>query len=258
MSVEINKQDNTPAPWGSEPIRGLDYSFLEIEEPPAVTPEPVMPEPTIEFNAKQAEDYYNRVRTKIVGWAERSGAGKKTTDYILLVPDVMAMFVRMMGDPRISAQLKAEIAAASAYIIVPIDLMPELALGPAGLIDDVIVGMIALNRVVAAMGEGGREVALDHWSGDANLFEKMEEVLTEADQFVTGTVWTGIKKFMADVGSEAKVAVEKARDAAQQQKPRQIDGPVVGSRPILPSGEGSSSKGDDNDSRPILPPNERG
>ena len=70
----------------------------------------------------------------------------------------MALFVRLMADPRVSGQLKAEIAAASAYVIIPVDLMPEAVLGPAGLIDDAIIGMIALNRVVKAMGQAGEDV----------------------------------------------------------------------------------------------------
>lgn len=260
MTDEPQAPKNNSNPWGSEPIRGLNYDYLDITEPPEVTPEPVMPEPqSVEFNSERAEDFYKRIRGKIVQWANGAGAGKATTDYILLVPDIMALFVRMMGDPRVAAQLKAEIAAASAYIIIPIDLMPEAALGPAGLIDDVIVGMIALNRVVTAMGSDGRKVALELWDGDADLFDKMEEVLAKADQFVTGTVWNGIKKFVGEVATEARDTVNRASTGRKKSK-----GPIIegSARPILPPGvtvEGEpNERPPRTDDKRHLPPNERG
>jgi uncharacterized membrane protein YkvA (DUF1232 family) len=187
-----------PAPWGADPIKGLDYSYLDIDEPPAVSPAPVMPTRVGTFNPQQAEDFYKRLRGKITAWAEHAGANKETTGYILILPDIMALFIRLMADPRVSPALKAEIAAASAYVIIPVDLLPELVLGPAGLIDDVIVAMIALNRVVKAMGQVGEDVLLEHWDGDEDILKVIQDILNKADQFVSGTVWNGIKSFMQE------------------------------------------------------------
>jgi uncharacterized membrane protein YkvA (DUF1232 family) len=203
-----------PTPWGSDPIRGLNYDYLSIDKPPAVEPKPVMPERNTKFNALQAQDFYQRVRSRLVAWAQGAGAGKETTNYILMIPDFMALFVRLMGDPRVSTALKAEIAAASAYVISPIDLMPEMVLGPAGLIDDVIVAAIALNRVVAAMGQAGEDVLRQYWDGDDDILMVIKSLLTRADKFVNGTVWTGIKKFMREALSEkegGQVVEGKAR-----------------------------------------------
>ncbi len=198
MPEQKKKVPSGPAPWGSDPIRGLNYDYLDIDKPPSVEPKAVMPVPT-EYNAMQAQDFYQRVRGKIVRWAQGAGAGKEVTKYILLVPDIMALFVRLMGDARVSATLKAEIAAASAYIIIPVDLMPEAVMGPAGLIDDAIVGMIALNRVVKMMGQAGEDILRQHWDGDEDVLQSMKDLLDKADKFVSGTVWNGIKKFMQDI-----------------------------------------------------------
>src|SRR5574341_44852 len=159
-----------------------------------------MPKP-VEYNSLAAQDFYQRVRGKIVTWAQGAGAGKEVTQYILLIPDLMALLVRLMADPRVSSQLKAEIAAASAYIIIPVDLMPEAVMGPAGLIDDAIIGMIALNRVVKAMGQAGEDVLRQYWDGDDDILMVMETLLKRADKFVSGTVWNGIKRFMQDATS---------------------------------------------------------
>ena len=198
MTDQDKKANLGPTPWGSEPIRGVKYDYLDIDKPPEVEPAPVMPKKVNEFSALQAEDFYKRIRSKVVNWAEGAGAGKAITKYVLLVPDIMALFVRLMGDPAVATHLKAEIAAASAYIIIPVDLMPEAVMGPAGLIDDAIVGAVALNRVIKVMGGAGADKLRDYWDGEDDVLQVIEELLGKADQFVTGTVWNGIKKFMAD------------------------------------------------------------
>lgn len=196
-----------PTPWGSEPIRGLNYDYLDIDKPPTVEPKPVVPEKTA-FNAVQVQDFYTRVREKIVRWAQGAGAGQEITNYILLIPDLLALFVRLMGDPRVSPALKLEIAAASAYIISPIDLLPEAVLGPAGLIDDSIVAVIALNRVVKAMGQAGEDMLRQYWEGDQDILKVIQELLIKADQYVSGPVWGGIKRFMQEGSGSGEQIVE--------------------------------------------------
>ena len=190
-----------PTPWGSEPIRGLNYDYLDIDEPKPVEPPKAVVPQVAEYNAAQAQDFYKRTRAKIVKWAQGAGAGKAITNYVLLIPDLMALIVRLMADPRVSTQLKAEIAAASAYVIIPIDLLPEAVMGPAGLIDDAIVAVYALNRVVKIMGQAGENVLRQYWDGEDDILFVIEDLLGKADEFVTGKVWAGIKKFMSQAAS---------------------------------------------------------
>lgn len=255
-----DKKNLGPQPWGSEPIRGLQYDYLDIDEPPNVEPEPVVPQVS-DYNAAQAQDFYQRTRGKVVNWAQGAGAGKEITKYVLLVPDIVALMVRLMGDPRVSGTLKAEIAAASAYIIIPVDLMPEAVMGPAGLIDDAIVGMIALNRVFKAMGQAGADILEQYWDGDDDFLEVMQDTLDKADRLVTGPVWNGIKKFMASAANEVKnVANDVAESSRQQRAQRQLNsGPIVeGSyRPIAPGGQQDQQADDDENDQWLIPPNER-
>ena len=260
MSDDKSKMSNLgPSAWGSEPIRGVNYDYLDIDKPPETTPKPVVPE-IKEYSVAQAEDFYQRVRGKIVAWAQNAGAGKEVTKYILLIPDLMALLVRLMGDPRVSARLKAEIAAATGYIIVPVDLMPEAVMGPAGLIDDAIVAMIALNRVVLVMGQAGEDVLRQYWDGDDDVLDLMQDLLKRADGFVTGRVWKGIKTFMANAAEDLKTVADDVRHSAQQGGQSKPTGPVIeGSyRPILPPNEQGGQKPDDDDQQWIIPPNERG
>ena len=213
MNNKKKKIPDGPAPWGVEPIRGLNYDYLDVDKPATTDTNSILPEKT-PYNAAQAHDYYTRVREKIARWAEGAGAGREVTGYILLIPDLMALFVRLMADPRIAPNLKMEIAAASAYIISPIDLMPELVLGPAGLIDDAIVAVIALNRVVAMMGQAGEDVLRQYWDGDQDILTLMRDLMERADRFVSGPVWNGIKSFMQDTPdskADSNVVDGKAR-----------------------------------------------
>jgi uncharacterized membrane protein YkvA (DUF1232 family) len=257
---EKDKRSNLgPQPWGSDPIRGVNYDYLDITEPPAVSPKPVVPE-VREISTAQAQDFYQQIRGKIIRWAEGAGAGKAITEYVLLVPDIMALMVRLMGDPRVSAQLKAEIAAAAAYIVIPVDLMPEAVMGPAGLIDDAIVGVVALNRVLKAMGQTGEDVLRQYWDGDQDVLDVIRDLLSKADQFVTGRVWNGIKKFMSDAAGQVKEAADDVRRSAQQPRQRKAKGPIVkGSyRPIMPPGmQTDQQDAEDDDQGWIIPPNER-
>lgn len=197
MADKKNKIPAGPTPWGTDPIRGLNYDYLDIDKPASTKAKSIVPE-KVPFNAAQAQDYYTRVREKIVKWADGAGADRDITGYVLLIPDIMALFVRLMADPRISPALKFEIAAASAYIISPIDLLPELALGPAGLIDDAIVAVVALNRVVRMMGQAGEDVLRQYWNGSEDILKVISDLLDKADRFVSGPVWNGIKSFMQE------------------------------------------------------------
>jgi uncharacterized membrane protein YkvA (DUF1232 family) len=205
-----DQQQHVP-PWGSDPIRGLNYDYLDIDRPAPVEPyQPQLPVKA-EFNALAAQDFYQRARGKIVTWAQTYGAGREITGYVLLIPDLMALFVRLMADPSISAALKAQIAAASAYVIVPVDLLPEAFMGPAGLIDDAIVAVIALNRVVKMMGQAGEDALRRYWDGDEDILKVIEDLLGKADHFVTDRVWNGIKRFMGQFGEGGDVVEGRAR-----------------------------------------------
>jgi uncharacterized membrane protein YkvA (DUF1232 family) len=219
VADQDKKSSLGPMPWGTDPIKGLNYDYLDIDAPAPVEPPKAVVPRVVEYNAVQAQDFYQRTRAKIVKWAQGAGAGKATANYILLIPDLMALIVRLMADPRVSATLKAEIAAASAYVIIPVDLLPEAVLGPAGLIDDAIVAVYALNRVVKVMGQAGEDVLRQYWDGDDDILFVIQDLLNKADQFVTGKVWAGIKKFMSEAGGK-----------------QEGSGPIVegSARPIVP------------------------
>jgi len=76
---------------------------------------------------------------------------------------------------------KAKLAAAIAYFISPIDLMPEILLGPLGFIDDIAIIAYVLNSLINEVPE---EVLNRHWAGDRDLFSYVKSAVLLADRMV--------------------------------------------------------------------------
>ena len=136
------------------------------------------------------QDFYRRLRTSVVSWAEGRGASGRYTRYLLLAPDFFHLLVRLSLDPRVPAADKAKAASAIAYFIAPVDLMPEALMGPAGYLDDVALAAFLLHRMVEA-GQGA--VAREHWAGDGDLLEVLRSVLAIADRALGSGLWKKLR-----------------------------------------------------------------
>jgi uncharacterized membrane protein YkvA (DUF1232 family) len=62
--------------------------------------------------------------------------------------DRLALSWRLIFDRRVDANLKLIPPLAILYILSPIDLMPEIILGPLGVVDDVGVAILALETFI--------------------------------------------------------------------------------------------------------------
>jgi uncharacterized membrane protein YkvA (DUF1232 family) len=82
--------------------------------------------------------------------------------YIRQLPAYVRLLGGLISDSRVSMVDKLIVAGAIAYIVMPIDLIPDF-IPFFGEVDDVFVLILALQRLVE---RAGRDVLLDHWSGD--------------------------------------------------------------------------------------------
>jgi len=121
------------------------------------------------------DDVYRTIREKVAGY---TGA---YADYVLLVPDLFLLITRLMLDSRIQTKHKVYMGAAVAYVVSPIDLLPEGRFGPLGYLDDLVVIVAALNML---LNEVDRQIVLEHWSGKDDLLATIQKVLTQADQLI--------------------------------------------------------------------------
>ena len=99
-----------------------------------------------------------------VGLLVAAGRGWQARAVARFVPDCAVLFKRLLGDPRLPRWCKALVAATVAYLLLPVDLVPDF-IPIAGQLDDAILVALVLRTVLRA---GGSELLRDHWPGPAD------------------------------------------------------------------------------------------
>ena len=94
--------------------------------------------------------------------APRSGAKRNVMKAITQLPSYVRLLFGLISDSRVSKVDRFFVIAAAAYIISPIDFIPDI-IPFLGEVDDVFLLMFALQRLV---NNAGRSVVLKHWRGD--------------------------------------------------------------------------------------------
>jgi len=94
--------------------------------------------------------------------APRTGAKRTVMYYIRQLPQYVRLLGGLLRDDRVSMVDKLFVFGAIAYIVMPIDLIPDF-IPFFGEIDDVYILVLALQRLISNAGRG---VLLDHWSGN--------------------------------------------------------------------------------------------
>ena len=87
------------------------------------------------------------------------------SDYVLVIPDILALIYRLLKDDRVSLKTKIIISASIAYVAVPSDFIPR-KIPFIGKIDDLAVVFFALNRVV---NDVPINILLENWEGKNEL-----------------------------------------------------------------------------------------
>jgi Uncharacterized conserved protein len=93
----------------------------------------------------------------------RTGAKRTVMYYIKQFPAYLRLLGGLLTDKRVSMLDKLLVAGAMAYIVMPIDLIPDF-IPFFGEIDDLYLLIFALQRLIS---NAGRSVLLSHWSGPA-------------------------------------------------------------------------------------------
>ena len=137
-------------------------------------------------------DFYRKLRSKVDTWLKsKTGKRHKHARYILLAPDMFHLLVKLTGEPRVPVELKAVLGFAIAYFIMPIDLLPEGILGPAGYMEDIVLSVWVLNKII---NKTGARIVQKHWAGEKDILVEVKTILAQADKLVGSGMLNTIKK----------------------------------------------------------------
>lgn len=141
----------------------------------------------IELNPRE-ERFYDRVRGLVVERQPAVGSGIR--DLLMLFPDLSILLFRLGKDPRVPLGAKVIAGFGIAYILSPVDLLPEFLLGPIGLIDDLLVVATALSRLLKSVHP---DIVREHWSGQGDALEAIKRVTDWADTQLTGRLPAAVR-----------------------------------------------------------------
>jgi uncharacterized membrane protein YkvA (DUF1232 family) len=91
----------------------------------------------------------------------RTGAKRTVMYYIKQFPAYLRLLGGLMTDRRVSAVDKLLVGAAIAYIVMPVDIIPDF-IPFLGEVDDLYLLVFALQRLIS---NTGRNVVYAHWTG---------------------------------------------------------------------------------------------
>ncbi len=126
---------------------------------------------------------YDRLRERILKF--EPGAGSGARDVALLFPDLVMLLLRLLRDPRVPIGSKAVALLGLSYALAPLDLLPEILLGPIGLLDDLIVLAAALSRI---LNQVHPDLVRAHWSGQGDALDAVHRVTAWAESWLGGAL----------------------------------------------------------------------
>jgi uncharacterized membrane protein YkvA (DUF1232 family) len=97
------------------------------------------------------------------GTGPRTGAKRTVMGTISEIPNFLRLLYGLITDRRVANIDKLVVAGAIAYILLPLDIIPDF-IPFLGEVDDVFLLILAIQRLIS---NAGRAVVADHWIGDA-------------------------------------------------------------------------------------------
>ncbi len=135
----------------------------------------------IELNPRE-QRLYDRMRAHL---ADPTVRGSGLLDLLLLLPDMTVLLMRLVRDERVPLGAKGLALLGVGYVISPLDLLPEMLLGPIAWIDDLLIVGAALSRILNVVHP---DIVRSHWPGKQDALEAIHRVTSWAEDQIGGTV----------------------------------------------------------------------
>jgi uncharacterized membrane protein YkvA (DUF1232 family) len=108
------------------------------------------------------------------------GAQTELKEYLLLLPRLAKLIWRLARDPRVPPRSKATLVLLGAYVVSPVDLIPDFIPG-LGQLDDIVIAAFALDQIINRIPE---HIVREHWDGDEDVLQIVREILDISTTFM--------------------------------------------------------------------------
>lgn len=138
--------------------------------------------------------FYEDLRHKAKGWtSQKTGKwGGKLSEYLFLLPDFFILLSRLAVDKRVPAKHKLKIAGVIAYLIMPIDIIPDF-IPVIGYMDDLVMVVLGLNLI---LNDVDAKILQDNWSGEGEILLQLQKISAAAEKFVDKNIMRRIREWL--------------------------------------------------------------
>lgn len=157
------------------------------------------------------DTWYEIWRERVQDWVFEN-LNTELGEIVFVVPDLFMLIVRLIGDNRVPATVKARLAAASAYVVSPFDLIPESLLGVVGLTDD--AGALALiGYWLVHVVNIDANILRELWPGTSDPITTIEalhnRIQSNAESIFAGKtgVWSNLLRRFGNSNNDSKVGL---------------------------------------------------
>ncbi len=136
--------------------------------------------------------FYENLRKKFAEKIPKDGIFSKVTDYLFLLPDFFILLCRLFVDKRVNGKIKMFALGVAAYVMLPVDIIPDF-IPIVGYLDDLILVAFALDQILRQTDE---TVILENWSGKADIIKTVQALIVMIDEKVSTPLTAKVKLFM--------------------------------------------------------------
>jgi uncharacterized membrane protein YkvA (DUF1232 family) len=124
--------------------------------------------------------------------SRRKSARRTVIKLLKELPNMVRLLLGLIADARVSKIDKLLFGAVMAYVVLPIDLLPDF-MGPLGFADDLYLIGLSLSRLFS---HAGPDILLEHWHGHPRALGYLIEGVEEVGTLLPEKVKSALKGFV--------------------------------------------------------------
>lgn len=171
---------------------------------------------TTEFTEQQIErnapNWYQNWRDRIHTWV-KNNSDDLIADIVLFVPDMFMLTARLITDKRVPFLVKAQLILSAAYVMSPLDFIPEGLTNVVGLVDDASVLALTLYWLRNVINIDP-QILKDNWVGENDLNDVIRDVHRRINDNAN-------KLFSGEIWQKIRARFDKAESANEDESPHQ-------------------------------------